>query len=290
MSLKADKITLSAPAKVNLFLDITGKLENGYHTLNTVMQQISLADIVEIEAKDGDGCTVRCDNPDIPCDERNIAFKACRAFLEAVGEKAHVDIFIKKNIPVEAGLGGSSTDGAAVLKGLNSLYGKPLTREQLCEIGAGLGADVPFCIKGGAAICTGVGEKMESLHIPGELFYVIIKPHFANNTGKAYALYDQKPVPVNGGFDGFIRMLRQGEAEKAAKSLYNVFQRLYEDRRIEEICGALLKVGALGASMSGSGSAVFGMFTDKKAAEAAAEKLSCKKPFTAAGLAFPDEL
>ena len=105
--------------------------------------------------------------------------------MEAVGEKAKITVSIDKRIPVEAGLGGSSTDGAAVLRGLNILYGQPLTAEQLCEAGARLGADVPFCLTGGTAVCTGIGDKCKKIPTPENLFLVIIKPDFANNTGRA---------------------------------------------------------------------------------------------------------
>ena len=281
MSLKSNKIVLDAPAKVNLFLDITGRLENGYHTLNTVMQQISLADRVEITAEQGDGCIIQCSNPAIPCDERNIAFKACKAFMEAVGEKAKITVSIDKRIPVEAGLGGSSTDGAAVLRGLNILYGQPLTAEQLCEAGARLGADVPFCLTGGTAVCTGIGDKCKKIPTPENLFFVIIKPDFANNTGEAYRLYDRKPLPVNKDFDAFVNLLEKGEAAQEAGKMYNVFQRLYNDDRIEKTVCDLLEAGATGACMSGSGSAVFGVFDSAEAAEKAAEKLNYKNKYLA---------
>ena len=281
MSLKSNRIVIEAPAKVNLFLDITGRLQNGYHTLNTVMQQISLADSVEITAEQGDGCVIQCSNSAIPCDERNIAFKACKMFMGVVGEKAKITVAIHKRIPVEAGLGGSSTDGAAVLRGLNILYGRPLSLQQLCEIGASLGADVPFCLTGGTAICTGIGDKCKRIPTPENLFFVIIKPDFANNTSKAYRLYDQKPLPVNQDFADFVSLLEKGERDTLAGKMYNVFQRLYSDGRVEKIAMDLLEAGAKGACMSGSGSAVFGVFDSEKAAELAAEKLSYNNKYTA---------
>lgn len=279
MNLKSNKILLDAPAKVNLFLDITGRLENGYHTLNTVMQQVSLADRLEITAEQGDGCVIKCSNASIPCDERNIAFKAYKAFTEAIGVKASVTVSIEKRIPVEAGLGGSSTDGAAVLRGLNKLYGEPLTAEQLCRIGAGLGADVPFCLTGGTAVCTGIGDKCKKIPTPENLFFVIIKPDFANNTGMAYRLYDQKPLSVNSGFESFVGLLEKSETVKYAGKMYNVFQKLYSDDRIEKIVCDLLEAGAKGACMSGSGSAVFGVFDSACGAELAAERLNYKNKY-----------
>ena len=173
------KSEIKAFAKVNLFLDITGRLENGYHTLNTVMQQIDLYDEITAEVSEGNGIYISCDNPAVPCNEKNIAYKAAAAFLSETGKKARVDIRIKKNIPLEAGMGGSSTDGAAVLKALNEIYGYPLTDEKLCEIGTGLGADVPFCITGGTAVCKGIGEIMTPVQCLKDYVFLIVKPDFS---------------------------------------------------------------------------------------------------------------
>ena len=176
------KSEIKAFAKVNLFLDITGRLENGYHTLNTVMQQIDLYDEITAEVSEGNGIYISCDNPAVPCNEKNIAYKATAAFLSETGKKARVDIRINKNIPLEAGMGGSSTDGAAVLKALNEIYGYPLTDEKLCEIGAGLGADVPFCIMGGTAVCKGIGEIMTPAQCLKDYVFLIVKQWLRRNT------------------------------------------------------------------------------------------------------------
>lgn len=279
MSLKKAEICVKAYAKVNLFLDITGRLDNGYHSLNTVMQQVELWDGVTVRVRDGKGISVSCDVAGIPCDERNIAFKAAEAFLDRTGTQAQVSVDIEKRIPVMAGLGGSSADGAAVLAALNRLYGEALSGEELKRVGALLGADVPFCLRGGAAACTGIGDKMRSVKgLDDNFFLVIVKPDFECNTGEGYRLYDRQTVAEKGDFDGFLRALESGAVD-TGKRLYNVFERLYCDERIEKLNNELVKAGALGACLTGSGSAVFGIFDDRAKAESATEKLQYRTKF-----------
>lgn len=273
MSLKRAEICVNAYAKVNLFLDITGRLDNGYHTLNTVMQQVQLCDRVTVSVKDGKGISLSCDTEGIPCDERNIAFKAAEAFLDKTKLEAEILIDIEKRIPVMAGLGGSSADGAAVLIALNRLYGEVLSGSELERLGALLGADVPFCIRGGAAVCKGIGDKMRSVKgLDENCFLAIVKPDFQCNTAEGYRLYDREPVSEKGDFDGFLRALESGAAQ-TGKALYNVFERLYRDDRIDRLKNELVKAGALGACLTGSGSAVFGIFDDREKAENALNNL-----------------
>lgn len=266
------KSEIKAFAKVNLFLDITGRLENGYHTLNTVMQQIDLYDEITAEVLEGNGIYISCDNPAVPCNEKNIAYKAAAAFLSETGKKAKVNIRINKNIPLEAGMGGSSTDGAAVLKALNEIYGYPLTDEKLCEIGAGLGADVPFCITGGTIVCKGIGEIMTPAQCLKDYVFLIVKPDFSCSTPAGYRAYDENPLPENRDFEEFVASLPHG-AEKWAGKMYNVFEKLYDDERIAEITDIMRKYGALDSILTGSGSAVFGVFKDRKTAENALKNI-----------------
>lgn len=279
MSLKRAEICVPAYAKVNLFLDITGRLDNGYHTLNTVMQQVGLCDNVTVRVKDGKGISLSCDVDGIPCDERNIAFRAAEAFLRETGENAEVSIDIEKKIPVMAGLGGSSADGAAVLIALNRLYGEALSSEELERLGAALGADVPFCVRGGAAACKGIGDDMCAVKgLDDSCFIVIVKPDFECNTAEGYRLYDREPVAEKGDFDGFLRALDKGTAE-TGKALYNVFEGLYRDERIERLKNKLAEAGAAGACLTGSGSAVFGVFDDGEKAERAIRQMQYRTKF-----------
>ncbi len=266
------KSRVKAYAKVNLFLDITGRLENGYHTLNTVMQQVDIYDIVTVETVQSGNITITCTNPAVPCNEKNIAYKAADAFLSKIGKVCGVSIGIEKNIPLEAGMGGSSTDGAAVLIALNESFGKPFTTEQLCEIGAGLGADVPFCILGGTAVCKGIGEIMTPVLCKKDYVLGIVKPEFSCSTPAAYKAYDENPLPIMKNFDSFVSELSAG-CENWGGEMYNVFEQLYSNPKIDAITRIMRENGAVGSILTGSGSAVFGVFRDKKTAENALNRL-----------------
>lgn len=268
MSLKTDKLTVKAFAKLNLFLEITGTLENGYHSLETVMQSVDLYDEVTVELT-GEQTVISCDNPIIPTDRRNIAYKAAELFKKELGKDFGVKIDIKKNIPVEAGLGGSSTDGAAVLDALNKLFGFPFTKEELCASGSQLGADVAFCLCGGTRLCSGIGDIMSQTAQLSGCGFVIIKPDFSKNTAQAYALYDEKGISNCKNSSKMCVALAESSVQGVADELYNAFTELYGDERIEKIKKTLIESGALGAEMTGSGSAVFGIFqSPEKAREA----------------------
>jgi len=267
------KSVVKAYAKVNLFLDITGQLENGYHTLNTVMQQVNLYDIVTVETTTDDKIEINCDNPAIPCNEKNIAYKACKFFSEVLGKNFGARITIEKHIPVEAGMGGSSTDGAAVLTALNEIFNLPFTTSKLCEMGAKLGADVPFCILGGTAVCTGIGDIMKPVICMNDYVLAIIKPDFSCSTPTAYKAYDENPVPINTDFEDFVSALPYGY-EKWSGKMYNVFEKLYNSSEILEVTSALIKSGAADAILTGSGSAVFGLFKNKEEAKKALNNIN----------------
>ena len=264
-------LTVKAYAKINLWLDITGKRGDGYHTLNTVMRRADLYDDVTVDIDNTGAIIVECDVMSVPSDERNIAYKAVIAFSEAAGLRACADIRIRKRIPTEAGLGGSSTDGAAVLAALNTLYGEPLNERDMLSLGAKLGADVPFCMTGGTAKCTGIGEIMEPLEC-ADFALVIVKPDFSCSTAAAYSAYDRAPIAEKAGFAEYCRNIADS-AEAVSGGLYNVFETLYADLRIDEIKRELISAGALGACMTGSGSAVFGIFPALADAENALGKI-----------------
>ncbi|MCL1832021.1 MAG: 4-(cytidine 5'-diphospho)-2-C-methyl-D-erythritol kinase [Oscillospiraceae bacterium] len=242
-------ITLKANAKLNLMLDICGQREDGYHNISTVMQEIDLCDTVRVALTDAPDIVVTCDNAAIPTDNRNIAFRAAQSFLRESGFAQGVNIHITKQIPLMAGLGGSSTNGAAVLTGLNRLCDNRYEVSELCEIGVTLGADVPFALVGGRALCEGVGDIITPLADLPPQFYAIVQPSFHCDTSRAYALYDENPV---------------------SRGKYaNIFQKLYADERIDALCQRMCDCGASFASMTGSGSAVFGVFAEETAAQSA---------------------
>lgn len=267
--------TVIANAKLNLFLDITGIRQDGYHLLNSVMQSINIGDKITVAAG-GNPVTqikITCDNPEIPTDKNNIAYKAATLFLEQIDKTATIEIHIEKHIPVQAGMGGSSADGAGVLVALNNMFGGLLTTEELCEIGIKLGADVPFCIVGGTKKCSGIGEVISPLKALKNCAFVIIQPDFSNNTKKAYFEYDANPLAPSNDFNKIQQAINQSVIDETADNLYNVFQQLYRDKRIEDIADKLVDSGAKNAVLTGSGSAVFGVFADIVSAEKALLKL-----------------
>jgi len=264
------QVTLPAPAKLNLFLDIVGKREDGYHEITGVMQSVDLSDTVTVRIYDGVNITVSCDNTDIPADSRNIAHKAATLYMRNSGLRFWADIDIKKHIPVEAGLGGSSADGAAVLVALNRIFGV-FNSEQLLKLGMEIGADVPFCLTLGTAYVGGAGESVVPLPFIDNAVYLIIKPDYSNNTREMYEKYDAAPAEVNkSGAEGFISAVMSGKFLENAGLMYNVFG----DGGSRGICRELISLGAKGAAMTGSGSAVFGVFADYGSAERAAGQMN----------------
>lgn len=279
MSFKGE-IIVPAYAKINLFLDITGKADNGYHNLYTVMQRISLCDTVRVRLCDKEGISVYCDREDIPCGEKNIAYKAARIFFEKTGLSVGAEIHISKKIPVMAGLGGGSADAAAVLTALNGLCRDVLSGEELEKSGAEAGADIPFCIRGGTAVCEGIGDKMTSIKgLDNEMFLLIVKPDFSCDTAAGYRKYDEKPVGINEERNLFISALKDENYDEVYKRFYNVFEVIYEDERIERLKAALLRYGAKGACLTGSGSAVFSIFQTYEQAKTACEKIEYEEKF-----------
>lgn len=265
------RLQAAAYAKINLYLDITGRRSDGYHLLETVMQSVSLHDTVTVELSGGQGITVRCGREDIPTDSRNTAYKAADLFMQKTGKTCHADISIEKNIPSGAGMGGGSADAAAVLYLMNIAEGEPLSVAALTELAAKVGADVPFCCVGGTKLCCGIGEEISDipgLAEPPLRYYAVVKPDFSCPTGAAYAEYDRCRLAPHGRLDSFM----QGLAEDSfAGEMYNVFQELYADERIAAVCDKLKSLGAENAMLTGSGSAVFGVFGTAAAARAAAE-------------------
>lgn len=276
-------------AKLNLYLDITGRREDGYHLLETVMHSISLYDLVTVSLSRGSGISLSCDREDVPTDRRNTAYRAAELFLREAGVITQIHISIEKNIPSGAGLGGGSADAAAVLGLMNFGLGFPLKMDRIMKIAAKVGADVPFCVVGGTKLCRGIGEEISDLpelnthldNINGK-YFVVGKPDFSCPTGEAYSKYDSDPLPLHGGLDRF----RAALPDNFAPEMYNVFQKLYADERIESLCRRLADLGAEGAMLTGSGSAVFGVFSDREQAETAEKEIrgcSFKKLCTGSG-------
>lgn len=262
-----NEISLCAYAKLNLYLDITGKRHDGYHLLETVMQSIDLCDIVTIKMSDKVGATsVECSDPKIPYGSKNICYKAANYFYTAARRYPACEIFIEKRIPCAAGMGGGSADAAAVIVGLNKLMGEPLSMPQLLKVAVRTGADVPFCVAGGTKLCRGIGDDIRGeVELP-ERVYLVVMPDFHCDTHGAYFNYDQAPMPQR---NAMKRFLKSGEG--FPKMLYNVFKEIYENEKIDGMVEKLKELGAEGACLTGSGSAVFGVFPDEKSAAEAAK-------------------
>lgn len=267
------KLKVRAYAKLNLFLDITGRRADGYHELKTVMQSISLCDELEFTLSEGTGIELVCDREDVPLNEDNLIHKGIMAVLHYAGFQPGCRITVKltKRIPSGAGMGGGSADCAAAIVAMNRLFCLDMSTEELCTAAKMCGADVPFCVAGGTALCEGIGEKMTPLPAPEGLLFAVFKPFQSISTPEAYRLFDTKGKPAAGDYDGFAAALSDGNAENIGKALYNAFTAADEPDYIKRIKMLLKKGGAYGAEMTGSGSAVFGVFAagERDAAERA---------------------
>lgn len=268
---------IRAYAKVNLTLDITGRREDGLHTLDTVMQSVALWDEIELTPGGLPGIRLQCNRDYIPVDNANTAYRAARYFFQKAGlQNEGLSIAINKRIPSRAGMGGGSTDAAAVLRALNKIYAAGLSTETLRELATRVGADVPFCLEGGTCRCTGIGEVIQPVTELPPCFFVICKPPAGMSTLRAYALLDQYPLSHSYGTQRLVDALEKGSLPKIAQCLQNRFEETLRLVQVRDIKKALLSAGALGAVMTGSGSAVYGIFDTEPSARNAAQLLTDK--------------
>lgn len=276
-------ITLSekAYAKLNLTLDILGKREDGYHDLKSVMQTISLYDIIEMDIGTGEPWKLSCGRADIPCDERNLAWKAAKLYCDTVGfDPEGISIRMEKHIPSGAGMGGGSADAAAVLRILNRHCGNALSQEELADLGAKIGSDVPFCVIGGTVMCEGRGEIMRRLPDMPKCVIVGCKPEFSVSTPVLFRKIDSVEIYDHPDNDAMERSIVCGDVHAIAREIYNVFDPVVSEDHpeIEHIKGICCSHGALAAQMTGSGSVVFAIMPDQKSAEAARGELEKNYP------------
>ena len=247
-------------AKLNLTLDVLGKRDDGYHDLKSIMQTISIRDDVEIDVDTGKPWEMTCTNPAIPCDERNLAWKAARVYFDAIGKEPDgISIRITKRIPTEAGLGGGSADAAAVLRALNKYYQNPLSIMALAELGASVGSDVPFCTICGTAMVEGRGEKLRKLPDFPDCCFVVCKPDFSASTPELYKKIDAVEIPKRPNHTAMESALLSGDLGKIAENIYNVFDPVVTQEHLElnYIKSIFNSYGAVAYQMTGSGSAVF---------------------------------
>jgi 4-diphosphocytidyl-2-C-methyl-D-erythritol kinase len=270
------EVRLRACAKVNYALDVLALRADGYHEVSTVMQSISLADEVELRrATEGFALSLEPEETEIGSPERNTVYVALQQLQRLTGEELPVEVTLRKRIPAGAGLGGGSADAAAVLVGLNELFGLGLRVEELREVGARIGADVPFCISGGTVLGEGVGDVLTPLPAPPSHYLVLAKPARSADTGKIYRGYDAAETESARSVGPVISALGSGSVTDLAAAVGNDLAPVTRGL-VPEVAALereLLASGAFGASMSGSGTAVYGIFGDEEAAANARAKV-----------------
>lgn len=277
-------VTVLAPAKLNLSLDVVGTLPNGYHDLDMVMQTITLYE--RLNLRRSDKLTVRMPGSFVPVNEKNTAVKAALAFFHYTGLLAGVDIVIHKHVPVRAGMAGGSADAAGVLVGMNDLYNAHLSMSELCAIGTGIGADVPFALMGGTCRVKGVGDLIKPLPPCPACWFVVVMPSVGISTPEAFQRYDTMGSPVHPDCEQQEQAIRAGNLAEVCAAAGNALEHCSGAVETPTICTQLDAHGALTSQMTGSGAAVFGIFDQEDKAKAAAEAL--RQSFDKVYLAQPD--
>lgn len=269
-------IELKTFAKINLSLDVLNKRSDGYHELRMIMQTIDLHDDIFIEIKEGEGLEVTCDKHYVPSGSDNIAYKAANLMLKKYNIAASLKIHINKNIPVAAGLAGGSSNAAGVLKGINMLFSLGLSDEELMLLGVDVGADVPYCVKGGTRLACGIGEKLTDLPQINGVWIVLVKPPISVSTAWAYNNLKLDNIDLyRPDTDLLINAITSNNIHVLAKNMKNVFESIIEPRYsiITSIKKDLIDFRAIGSMMSGSGPTVFGIFDNFETAVEAYHKM-----------------
>lgn len=263
-------LKIDAYAKVNLGLDVVRRLENGYHEVKMVMQTVGICDTLTLK-KEKAGIKITTDSGEIPANEDNLVYKAAKLLMDNYGVTEGVSIHLEKRIPVAAGMAGGSTDAAAVLKGMNTLFSLGLSEEQLKKEGVKLGADIPYCIMGGTALAEGIGEKLTKLPDAPDVFLLVAKPDINVSTKYVYENLKLDTIQQHPDIDGMVDAIEAGNLQGVIDRMDNVLQTVTEEKYnvIGELKRFMEENGALKALMSGSGPTVFGIYDDKEKAESA---------------------
>lgn len=267
-------LTVNAYGKINLALDILGKRSDGYHEVAMIMQTIDLADTLYLSTQAA-GISVSSDEPGLACDQTNLVYRAAALLQKKFSVGKGVRIELKKRIPLAAGLAGGSADAAGTLTGLNRLWQLELTVEQLAELGAELGSDVPFCVRGGTMLATGRGEKLRRLPFLPPCWAVLAKPRIQVSTAWVYQHYQAGTVEKHPDIPAMLVFLERGDRKGITAGLCNVLESVTipVHPEIGDLKRQLMELGMDGCLMSGSGPTVFGLTPDGEQAEMAAEKL-----------------
>jgi 4-diphosphocytidyl-2-C-methyl-D-erythritol kinase len=269
----AEQLLLEAPAKINLALDVLKRREDGFHEVEIVFQSIDLADRLLLQ-KQPSGIHLETDHPDLPAGPDNLAYRAARLLLK--GRPDGIKISLDKDIPIAAGLAGGSTDAAAALVGINQLLRLRVSWSELGNLAVRLGADVPFCLRGGTALATGIGDQLQVLPSPPNFWVVLVNPPFGVTAAAAYQGLAVGQIANRPDIPGLIEAIRKQDLAKMAACMGNVLESVVTSRypELESIRADLLACGALGAQMSGSGPTMFGIFAAESAASQAAATLA----------------
>lgn len=273
---------MKAYAKINIALDAIGKREDNYHLLRMIMQTVDLYDIIDIEKSKDSNINISCNKHYVPTDERNLAYKAAVLFRNEFNIKEGIIINIKKNIPVAAGMAGGSTNAAAVLIIMNKLFNTNASLEKLKELGLKIGADVPYCIEGGTALCEGIGEIITPLKPFENKILIVLKPNFGVSTKEVYTNLDINKIRKHVNIEALIQAMENDDLDYVAKNMKNVLENvtLKKHTILKTIKEDMRKSGAIGAMMSGSGPTVFAFFEDMLTAQKAFEFLKGKYKYS----------
>lgn len=269
------KFQMKAYGKINLGLDVIGKLPNGYHEVKMVMQTVRIYDELTFE-KIESGIEITTDAAELPTDENNLIYKAAKLMKEKYHIQEGVRIHLRKNIPIAAGMAGGSTDAAAVMKGISRMFGLDISILELMEMGVEIGADVPYCVIGGTALAEGIGEKLTPLELAPECFVLVAKPDINVSTKYVYEHLDMAGITKHPDIDGMVEAISIGSLQGILDRMENVLETVTIPAYpvIHELKQRMKELGAVNSLMSGSGPTVFGIFLEERAAQVALDRLA----------------
>lgn len=264
---------VKAYGKINISLDVVGKKEDGYHLLKMIMQSVDLYDCLSFEKCDK-GINISCNKHYIPTDERNLIYKCAKLFMDTYNINEGVNIYLKKNIPVAAGMAGGSADAAATLKGLRQIFDIDVTDSELMNLGVEIGADVPYCIIGGTALCEGIGEVITPLKPFKNHILVLVKPNFGVSTKEVYKNLDINKIFRHPDTEQLIKSMEEQNLEAVCTDMKNLLENvtLRKCPVLKRIKEDMIRMGALGSMMTGSGPTVFAFFDDMLKAQRCYDK------------------
>lgn len=275
-----EKVSYKARAKINLGLDVCGKLDNGYHIVKMIMQEVDLYDVLTFKKREDPDIILSVESDDYLGDiTGNLIFRAAKLMKEYYSIKEGIEIHLEKRIPVAAGMAGGSTDAATTMIAMNDIFQLGQTREQLMELAVSLGADIPFCILGGTALAEGIGEKLSSLPAPKQSVILIAKPNIMVSTKEVYTLLDSQTIEQHPDIDGMVQSLETGDFDRLIDQMENVLENVTIGLHpiIQDIKTVMKECGAKNAMMSGSGPTVFGIYEDEETAKKAMQEIKNRK-------------